>query len=355
MLSKYQALLPLLGGLLLSLVWTGRLRERRHLAGVVLASVVLLALFAPHAAWVVRHDFTTLRYAATSVDAGGATTSHALRAVLSFAANQLRMLSMLLLAAALYAGWRRLRPAQRPPPPEVAPAAFADRDASRWLAGLLWAPALLLVATAVAGVSLRNHWGVQMFQFASLWIAWRWRRTAAIDLRRLAWIVLALHAVLLAAYALQQRAVRPPDDGGRRLDTLYPAAGLARAMTAQWRTAVGPACPLRYVSGNVYLAGLAALHAGEGAVVTKARRRRPGSIRRASNAPAASPSSRRSATFLPGRHGCRPTRSARCASRRPDGPSSSPYCRRRCPAAERRTAADAQACPTHLAGLGRQP
>ena len=108
MLSKYQALLPL-AGLLLALAWTGRLRERRNIAGVALATAVLLALFVPHAIWIAQHDFTTLRYAATSVDAEGASIGQALRAVLSFAANQLRMLSMLLLAVAFHAGWRRLR------------------------------------------------------------------------------------------------------------------------------------------------------------------------------------------------------------------------------------------------------
>ena len=144
--------------------------------------------------------------------------------------------------------------------------AAAGLDTSRWLAGLLWAPALLLIATAVAGVSLRNHWGVQMFQFASLWIAWRWQRRGTIDLRRLAWIVAVLHVALLAAYAAQHLAVRLPDDGRHRLDTLYPARGLARAVAAEWQAVAG-ACPLRYVSGSVYPAGLAALYGGEGAAV----------------------------------------------------------------------------------------
>ena len=153
--------------------------------------------------------------------------------------------------------------------PEPA-AAEADRDAARWLAGLLWAPALLLIATAAAGVSLRNHWGVQMFQFASLWIAWRWQRRAAIDLRRLAWIVAALHAVLLVAYAVQHLSVRIPDDGRHRLDTIYPAQGLARAVAAEWQAAA-EGCPLRYVGGSVYPAGLAALYGATGAEVYESR------------------------------------------------------------------------------------
>jgi 4-amino-4-deoxy-L-arabinose transferase-like glycosyltransferase len=251
MLSKYQALLPL-AGLLLALAWTGRLRERRHAAGVAVAVAVMLVMFAPHAVWVAQHDFTTLRYAATSVDTDAAASpAHALRSVLSFAANQLRMLSMLLLAAALYAGWQRLRAPRAASSARREPQA-TDRDTGRWLAGLLWAPALVLMATAAVGVMLRNHWGVQMFQFFSLWIAWRWQRKAPIDLRRLAWIAAALHAALLAGYAAQHLDVRVLD-AGRRLDTLYPARGLARVVAAEWRAASG--CPLRYVAGDAYLDG----------------------------------------------------------------------------------------------------
>ena len=66
LLSKYQALLPL-AGLLMALAWTGRLRAPRTAWGVAAAVAVMAAVFAPHAAWVIRHDFTTLRYAATSM------------------------------------------------------------------------------------------------------------------------------------------------------------------------------------------------------------------------------------------------------------------------------------------------
>ena len=206
------------------------------------AAALALALFAPHAAWVARHDFTTLRYAATSVDAGGATPAHALRSLLSFAANQLRMLSPMLLAMLALAAWRRLRP-PRPaagpalatsPSTSAATAAGADRDAGRWLAGLLWAPALLLAASAAAGVALRNHWGVQMFQFASLWIAWRWQRRGPIDLRRLGLVAVVLHVALLGAYAAEHlgghaaRRGRPPP--GHALPGARPGAGGRRRM-----------------------------------------------------------------------------------------------------------------------------
>ena len=263
MLSKYQALLPL-AGVLLALGWTGRLRERRTLWGVALAVAMMSAVFAPHAAWVAGHDFTTLRYAATSMQ--DATPANALRAALSFVANQLRMLVAVFVALAVCAALAfaaRRRGATRRV--ADAPGVPSSPDTGRWLFALVWAPALALLASSAFGVGLRNHWGVQTFQFVSLWIAWRWqRRGGAVDLTRLARVVLALHLTMLALYAVQQRQPRALD-GARRLDTLYPAHALAQAATAEWRAAT--ACPLRFVAGDSFLAGLAALYAGEGAVV----------------------------------------------------------------------------------------
>ena len=71
---------------------------------------------------------------------------------------------------------------------------------------------------------------------------------------------------------MPKKTLRPPAaaPGARNVnvalrDTLYPARALALAATAEWRAVT--ACPLRYVAGDAFLAGLAALYAGEGAVV----------------------------------------------------------------------------------------
>ena len=252
MLSKYQALVPL-GGLLLALLWSGRLRQRAQWSGLLLALLALTAVFTPHAVWVEQHDFSSLRYASEAIEASGLRQRAGF--LLSFVANQLRLWSPALLALALCWGWARLAPlAERRAPVETA------ADFSIWMTGLLWAGVGVLVVMALAGgVSLRNHWGVQGLQFFGLWLAWRWERRAPIDLTRLVCVALAVHAAGLAWYATEHR---DPTSmlTSRRIDTMYPARRLARTAVAHW--SANTDCPLRYVAGTVFDAGLVSLYSG---------------------------------------------------------------------------------------------
>ena len=262
MLSKYQALVPL-GGLLLALVLTGRLRRPAQWAGLALALAVMLAVFAPHAAWVVRNDFTTLRYAADAVET--ATPWMRLHFVLAFVANQIRLAFPGLLAIALCWAWMR-RSRHNDAANDAAiggiPAgdAAVASDFSRWMVGLTWTTLLVLLAMALfGGVSLRNHWGVQALQFFPLWVALMWDRRIAVDLRKLVCVALAVQALSFTLYAVEHsdpHAVL----SSRRIDTAYPARRLARAAVAHWATATH--CPLRYVEGSVFDAGLVSLYSG---------------------------------------------------------------------------------------------
>ena len=125
--------------------------------------------------------------------------------------------------------------------------------------GLVWGGLLVLVAMALlGGVSLRNHWGVQTLQFLPLWLVARWERTAPLDLRRLVWIALCVQGLSLAFYAYEHSDPRAALSS-RRNDTMYPAQRLADAAQAHW--AASTACPMRYVAGTNFDAGLVALYA----------------------------------------------------------------------------------------------
>jgi hypothetical protein len=253
-LSKYQALLPL-GGLLFALVGSGRVRHRSQWGGLLLAVVVMGAVCAPHAVWVAQHDFSTLRYASEAIESAG--WRQRLGVVVAFFANQIRLWAPALLAIALCWAWGRFapRPAQAPSAAD-APAA----DLSIWLIGLLWAGVVVLVVMAlVAGASLRNHWGVQGLQFFCLWLAWRWQRRGGIDLRRLVLVAVAVHGASLAWYAAEHEDPTTVLTS-RRIDTMYPARRLARTAVAHWADTT--ACPLRYVEGSVFDAGLVSLYSG---------------------------------------------------------------------------------------------
>lgn len=251
-LSKYQALVPL-AGLLLALAWSGRLKRSAQWGGVLFAIVTMLAVCAPHAVWVAQHHFSTLRYASEAIEDAGLLQRAGF--IVSFLANQVRLWSPALLALGLCLGWERLSASHvSKANDESAP------DLSIWMVGLLWAGLLVLAVLALAaGASLRNHWGVQALQFFSIWLAWRWERQGSIDLKRLVCVALAVHIASLGWYASEHRDPTTVLTK-RRIDTMYPARRLARAAVAHW--AETTKCPMRYVAGTVFDAGLVSLYSG---------------------------------------------------------------------------------------------
>lgn len=253
MLSKYQALVPL-AGLLLALIATGRLKRPAQWAGLLLALVVMALVFAPHVLWVVQHDFSTLRYASETIESAG--LAQRLGFIVSFFANQIRLWFLALLTLVLCWAWWRLSPS---------PAALATGNETApafgiWMWGLVWAGlAVLMVMALAAGVSLRNHWGVQVLQFFSLWLAYQWNARSAISLRRLVAVALLVHVASLAWYAIEHRdPTRVLSE--RRIDTQYPARRLTEAALAHW--AASTRCPLHYVAGTAFDAGLVSLYSG---------------------------------------------------------------------------------------------
>ena len=254
MLSKYQSLVPL-GALLLALVLTGRMKGRASWAGLALAIVTLALVFTPHAIWVVQHDYTTLRYAADAVEA--ADLWMRLHVIVAFTANQLRLAFPALVAIGICWAWtQRARRGE----PSIASDAIVASEFNRWMIGLTWATLVVLAAMAlISGVSLRNHWGVQALQFLPLWLALQWDRRSPIDLRRLVIVALAVQAVSLALYAYEHDAPRAMQ-ASRRIDTAYPARRLAVAAVKHWASVTN--CPLRYVEGSVFDAGLVSLYSG---------------------------------------------------------------------------------------------
>ena len=255
LLSKYQAVVPL-AGLLLALAWAGRLKRPAQWGGLLLAFAVMLLVFAPHAVWVAQHDFSTLRYASEAIESSSLRQRFGF--IVAFVANQIRIWFPALLTIALCRALsRRSAPTGGRAP--TSNGAVAS-DFGIWMFALVWSGVLVLMLMALAGgVSLRNHWGVQVLQFFCLWLAYRWDSRSTIDLRRLVGLALLVHGASLAWYAIEHN---DPSVvlSERRIDTMYPARRLARAAVAHWTASTR--CPLHYVAGTAFDAGLVALYSG---------------------------------------------------------------------------------------------
>ena len=272
MLAKYQAALPL-AALVVVVLRVGRSRVEHLARKMTLAFLVSVLLLVPHLYWSIVNQFPSLRYASTALESGG--VLRRLSWILTFIVNQVRMVFPQLLAIGLaislsfgLARWTRgaARPQPVNPTPQAdcSPAEFDAREVNIWMWSLVWGPALLLVVMSlITGSVLRNHWGVQIFQFLSMWIAWRWSMSPSLRPKELIILALLVHAMGLTYYAIKQSDPRNVLSE-RRADSAYPAQRLSDAALMHWKSLT--ACPLRFVAGD-FEAGLVSAFSPEFPVV----------------------------------------------------------------------------------------
>ena len=263
MLAKYQAAMPLIA-LLIVIFAIGKVRGA-HLAGrLALAFAVFLLIFSPHLLWGISNHFPSLRYASEALESGD--FMHRISWVVTFAVNQARMVLPLLLTILLSvvltylnrhslntkASTKSLQPSKIPAD-QTAGARVSPQEVTIWMWGLLWAPILTVIAISlISGSALRNHWGIQLFQFLSLWLAWKWSHLPFFRLRNLIAAALVIHGVGFFYYVVKQsdpKAVLTD----RRADSAYPAQRMSDAAVAHWKLMSN--CPLRFVTGD-FEAGL---------------------------------------------------------------------------------------------------
>lgn len=267
MLAKYQAALPLLA-LVAAIFLTARTRRTYLLWRLALVLLVFFIFFGPHLYWGISNRFPSLRYASEVIESGGLVRRASW--VLTFAVNQARMVLPLLLAimlAALIARFSRRNTVNTPFPvsPSFNPVTrWSDREISIWLRCLVWGPIVaLILVSLLSGSALRNHWGVQLFQFLSIWIAWRWRASAIWDLRRLVTAAVLVHAAGFLYYAIKQ-SDETAALADRRADSSYPGQRMSDAAIAHWKRFSN--CPVRIVAGD-FEAGLVSAYAKGSPVV----------------------------------------------------------------------------------------
>ena len=251
MLSKYQA-----GLAFASLGVAALIISKRRRMAIALPATLAFCIFAvtllPHLYWGYTNQFPSLRYASEIVESGG--FFQRLFWQLTFAVNQIRMnlplIGALLLSCLAAAIWRQN---QGTTVRVDRPAAINPTYLNIWLWALLWGPiAVVLALSFMTGSPLRNHWGVQLFQFLPLGIATFWHRRQFLQLRNLIPAAVFVHCLGLTYYALKQN---DPEAvlATRRADSAYPAQKLSNAALAHWKSATN--CPLKIVVGD-FEAGL---------------------------------------------------------------------------------------------------
>jgi len=251
LLTKYQALVTLLG-VIVALGASGSLREARTARGVCAAVLLALAMFMPHALWALEHELPTLRY----LDHSAPVLTYAERvpAVLRFFAAQLGLLVSILLAAAAARYW----PAQASAcAPEDQPIA----EASAWMFGLVVVPLVAVAATViVGGHTPQKMWGLHTTLFLPLWLAWTIARArpsgALASHAAVAGALLVAASATYAVFDVQQAKTTPRHTA----DRVVPASQLAHAVLDDWQQVTD--CPLRFVSGTGFAAGLVSVYSG---------------------------------------------------------------------------------------------
>jgi hypothetical protein len=253
LLTKYQAVVPL-AGIAFALWRNGSLHSAPNRRGVIGAVLVASACFMPHALWALANDMPGYRYLADSASSLGV-RARAFRLV-TFLANQLRFHLPMFGAIGLAVLWARSAKATgAAPQDDPAPAQWV----ANWLWGLIGIPVLALLGMLlIGGMRLQAQWGLQTLQFLSLLIAWK-VGSRQLDLRVLLASAVAIHlgsAFLYASSIAKAVAVQ----AHRSPDRIYPASELASQALASWRAVTG--CPLKYVAGPGFEAGLVSVYSG---------------------------------------------------------------------------------------------
>ncbi len=263
-LAKYQIAVTGLCVLAFALhqgAWT----DRDHQRGLLLTAATALVLFAPHAIWLVQHDFAPLHYAVNSSLGAALGYSARLRDSLQWLLDQVlnrALPAWLLLGGLLVLDRRDPTAATRPAPQGPAPG-----DAARALL-LIWGGVPLLfmfLLGVVTGADLQLQWGTAFLLFA-VPAAMEWRATVPwqrLSLRHAGLLFIGLQAVLMLVSTLTSPLgpARWRDHHWRSFD----AAGLARQIEAPARRALGGSIAL--VIGPANEAGALALSLADHPVV----------------------------------------------------------------------------------------
>ena len=251
LLSKYQAVV-ILGGILLALVLSGELNDRQVRLGCACAVLVALAMFAPHFAAVLGTEHSPVGYALSQFQPRSWAT--VLQSLLGYFFSQVRFHLPMVIAVALVAWTARRDAAAVGTGP--AEGAMEPARARAWMLGLVvWPLAFTMLLPLGSGMLLQAQWGLPTLQFFVLYLAVK-VAAALPSVPALGFLRAVVSVQVLSALVF----LGAPLATDRRVDTAYPAQRVAMAVQQDWNSATN--CPLKFVAGPSFEAGLVSVYSG---------------------------------------------------------------------------------------------
>ena len=274
-LSKYQAVVPLLG-VLIAIVLNGDLKKTNTKRGLLVASTVMLFTLLPHFLWI--HKSSGLIFGYTSAQSIALSLGMKLRLILAYLANQLKFYwtSALTLVLGLTLGV--FKKSQVEP---VFNIQFHKEDlkARNWLIGLCAIPLVIVILVCLFGsVRIEDQWGYSFSLFYPAAVCWCLRDAGFkfVSARRLI-AFFALANMINAGSAFALAKIRSDSASKVKLDEQYvlnypareigreQAILLSRRAFAEWNSVTH--YPLNYIIGDTYLGGVISLYSVDKPVV----------------------------------------------------------------------------------------
>ena len=263
MLTKYSAAIQF-AAFFCFLLRQRHFRQRPTRKGIAVSLVAFLAVVSPHLYWLYTHSFEPLFYADKSIVSPGG-YAQSMVELFYFVEDQLaRMSPMLIVWAALWHWNRKSKKGARlmgTTSIDAAQKPYA-RALSAWdRSFLLWvglAPFILtLLVSGTLGTRLVASWATTFFILYGYYSFWWLAGNERVNLRRTAILVIAVHVLMAAGYAVARGPLAYYS--GRAARSTFPGAIISAEMNRQWRERV-PSVPLRLVASDTWLGGNIATH-----------------------------------------------------------------------------------------------
>lgn len=270
MQTKYSALIQF-AAFFLFMVRNGSLTMPSTWKGIALAFISFAVVIAPHFYWLWQHNFQPLLYADKSLET--ATRLEALGHVWSFLIDQLARMAPMLLVWLAWMYWNRRSPVTASKTIDSLQKSQDHHPYGQDFSAfnrsfILWVGLTPLLATVVLslilGTSLVASWASTFFILYGFYLLWRMHGPESTNLKRIAILVLLVHLLMAAGYAIARGPLAWYT--GRETRSMFPGPQISAAMSAIWHEHI-PIVPLQLIVADTWLGGNIAIHAGKQAQV----------------------------------------------------------------------------------------